>query len=148
MFLVPLFGVFVVFSGIVMFCCKRMLCIDRFVLPYVYRTYYRHVSGVVSSCLCLCSSSRCRMFAFWVCHYCIYCTSASTSSLHCSAPIVPTVLRPTRVHCTTVRLLHLLCFGPHESIAPRCPYCTYCTSSYMSSLYRGAPTVPIVFRPT
>ena len=106
------------------------------------------MSVVVSSCLCLCSSSRCRLFAFWVCHYCIYCTSASTSSFHCSAPIAPTVLRPTRVHCTTVRLLHLLCFGPHESIAPRCPYCTYCTSSYMSSVYRGAPTVPIVFRPT
>ena len=33
MFLVPLFGVFVVFSGIVMFCCKRMLCRDRLVLP-------------------------------------------------------------------------------------------------------------------
>ena len=33
MFLVPLFGVFVVFSGCVMFCCKRMLCKDRLVLP-------------------------------------------------------------------------------------------------------------------
>ena len=32
MFLVPLFGVFVVFSGCVMFCCKRV-CKGRLVLP-------------------------------------------------------------------------------------------------------------------
>ena len=68
------------------------------------------------------------------CAYCTYCTSAYTSSLHYGAFTAPIVLRPTRVHCATVRLLYLLYFGLLEFIALRCAYCTYCISACMSYL--------------
>ena len=116
--------------------------------------------------LCACWSIRCRIIVFWVCYhwihllwlgfeytasrraYRIYCVSAYTSPLRRDAPVARIVLRPTQVHCVAMRLSHLLCFGLHEFIVSRCACRTYCAWAYMSSLYRGSPTVPIVFRPT
>ena len=69
------------------------------------------------------------------CVYCTYCASAYTSPLRHGTFTAPIAFQPTRVHCATVRLLHLLCFGLKESIVSRCPYCTYCTSSYIKLLY-------------